>query len=335
MRKAISIRYSLLIMCLSFSLVACVMITKTIEMASSGEMYDNNRNLIEAHDGGMIKIGNTYYLYGNDRTYYNSGNSQFNKTFYRIRIYSSTDLVHWKFVNDILTYNTDSAMNGNIVERPKIMYNETTGKFVMYFHYDDYSYQTAHVGIAICNTVDGNYTFVRHFAPEGLDSRDMGIFKDSDGTGYLICTTDRNKKTRIFRLTPDYLAIDSQVTDQLYGEGIAVFKRNNVYYGIFSGYTGWSHNDNWYVSAPSLAGPWSDRVTLATPGTRTYESQITYVIAIPGSRDTTYMYMGDKWVNGAINSRYLWLPLSFNGSEMHLDFYKSWKINTVKGTWIK
>jgi hypothetical protein len=46
-----------------------------------GDWYDNNNKLVEAHDGGMIKKGSTYFLYGNDRTYYNSGSGQFNTHF--------------------------------------------------------------------------------------------------------------------------------------------------------------------------------------------------------------------------------------------------------------
>jgi hypothetical protein len=290
-----------------------------------GNWYDTNGNLIEAHDGGMIKVGNTYYLYGNDRSA---------TVFYRVNIYSSTDLASWTFKNSILTRTTHSDLNnGNIVERPKIIYNDTTHKYVMWFHYDNAAYSLAEVGTASCDTVDGNYTYLGHFRPDGHDSRDMSLFKDSDGSAYLISTTDGNAKTRIHKLTADYLGIASEVTDTLSGEGISIFKKDGLYYGIFSSCTGWSHNDNWYQYASSLAGPWSSGVTLADAGTKTYESQITYTIPVTGSGGTTYMYMGDRWDGGNVTSRYVWLPIQFNGNNAHLDYYNIWTIDTVTGAW--
>jgi hypothetical protein len=52
-----------------------------------GDWYDNNNNLIEAHDGGIIQVGSTYYLYGNDRTYYGTGGT-FDIAFYKLNMYS-------------------------------------------------------------------------------------------------------------------------------------------------------------------------------------------------------------------------------------------------------
>lgn len=327
---------------LSASLLAYVTILdpdgKIVPLAN---MYDNSHNLIEGHDGGMIKVKSTYYWYGVDRTSTNTV-GLYNKNFYSINMYSSTDLASWTFLNRILTHNSDTALQGTDtkiidISRPKIIYNESTRKYVMYFHLDDQSGfgnpKGSKLGIATCDSIGGNYTYIRGFNPLGLDSRDMSAFVDDDGCGYIISATDKNSKTTIFKLTPDYLDVQKIVTNQLFGEGIALFKRRGLYYAIFSEFRDWVNSDNWYQTATSLTGPWSGRVTLADPGTHTYESQITYVIATPGNQDTTYMYMGDRWANGTVNSRYIWLPIKFNGTAMHMDLYKSWKINTVTGTW--
>ena len=47
-------------------------------------------------------------------------------------------------------------------------------------------YAQAKVGVAVCDTVDGNYAFVSSFRPLGQESRDIGQFIDDDGTAYLI-----------------------------------------------------------------------------------------------------------------------------------------------------
>lgn len=293
-----------------------------------GDWIDNNGNAVEAHDGGIIKVGSVYYLYGNDRELYEYTDS----TFYRLNMYSSTDLVNWTFENHILTKNSDPAFNQKIVERPKIIYNESTNQFVMYFHYDNLSYSVAEVGVAVSNTVNGNYTLLNHFRPLNSESRDMGLFKDDDGSAYLISTIS-GTQVSIFKLTADYLGVDSRVTTlSLSGEGTGIFKRNGLYYLVLSKLTGWSHNDNWYQTAPSMAGPWSSKTYLAN-NTKTYESQITNILPIQGTQGTTYMYMGDRWLKGTKHSRYVWLPLEFNGNSMSLNYYPEWSIDTTAGTW--
>ncbi len=250
-----------------------------------GDWRDNNGNLVEAHGGSITKVGNTYYLYGNDQTYYLKG-GPYSNTFYGTNL---TGFAH--------------------PEGSKL-------------------------GVATCDTIGGNYTFIRAYNPLGLDSRDMSAFVDDDGTGHVITATNNNTKATIFRLTSDYLDVESMVNNtDLNGEGTALFKKDGLYYVVLSGYTGWTHNDNWYQTATNLAGPWSAPVTLADAGTNTYESQVTFVVAVPGTRDTTYVYMGDRWLNGTSDSRHVWLPLKFNGTAMHMDWYDSWNINTATGTW--
>src|SRR5207248_2845396 len=53
---------------------------------------------IQAHGGGMIKVGATWYWFGEDKT----GESQDNAVFRNVPCYSSTDLAHWKFVANVL-----------------------------------------------------------------------------------------------------------------------------------------------------------------------------------------------------------------------------------------
>jgi hypothetical protein len=43
--------------------------------------------------------------------------------------------------------------------------------------------------------------------------------------------------------------------------------------------------------------------------------------------------MGDRWVNGSIASRYVWLPLKFTGTAVHMDWYDEWDMNAAAGTW--
>jgi hypothetical protein len=62
-----------------------------------GEIWPDNRGKhIQAHGGGIIKLGKTYYWYGEER-------SQGLDTNYRyVSCYSSRDLVSWKFEGDVV-----------------------------------------------------------------------------------------------------------------------------------------------------------------------------------------------------------------------------------------
>ena len=94
---------------------------------------------------------------------------------------------------------------GRVLERPKVI--STTRKtkpYVMYMHIDSGNYREAKVGVATSPTVDGNYTYRGSFRPMGHQSRDMSLFQDRDGAGYLLFE-DRQSGVRIERLSDDYL----------------------------------------------------------------------------------------------------------------------------------
>src|SRR2546429_3323195 len=81
---------------------------------------DTGGHPIQAHGGGMIKVGSTYYWLGEDKTGESSGNTPF----LDVPCYSSTDLAHWTFVRNVLTaQNSGDLGPGHIVERPKVIFN--------------------------------------------------------------------------------------------------------------------------------------------------------------------------------------------------------------------
>ena len=73
-----------------------------------------------------------------------------------------------------------------IVERPKVIYNSQTKKYVLWMHIDNTNYSEAKVGVATGDTVCGSYEYLGSWQPLGHQSRDMGLFQDDDGTAYLL-----------------------------------------------------------------------------------------------------------------------------------------------------
>ncbi|KAJ2977501.1 hypothetical protein NUW58_g7790 [Xylaria curta] len=198
-----------------------------------------------------------------------------------------------------------------VVERPKVVYNDSTKKYVLYMHIDSSNYGEAKVGVATGDSVCGSYTYRGSFQPLGFQSRDLGLFKDDDGIGYLL-TEDRQNGLRIEQLSADYLSVSKSTylwKDSV--EAPAIFKRQGIYYMFGSKLTGWDPNDNVYSTATSPSGPWSAWRTFADAGSKTYTSQTNYVLPFGDGA----IYMGDRWVSSNLmRSTYVWLPLSFSGT---------------------
>ena len=195
----------------------------------------------------------------------------------------------------------------------------------MYMHIDGPmpgekgGYKLARVGVAISDTVDGNYKYLKSFRPLGHESRDIGQFIDDDGTPYLIFE-DRPFGFRIATLSADYLNVEKEVClIPLHLEGGAIVHYDGLYYAIGSALTGWDPNPNKYATAKSLAGPWSEFRDIAPPETKTYGSQSTMMIKVTGTKATTVIYMGDIWKpKTQWDSRYLWMPLEIGGGNLRL-----------------
>ncbi|WP_128431298.1 RICIN domain-containing protein [Streptomyces cyaneus] len=296
------------------------------------QFTDTSGNPVHAHGGGVIKVGSYYYWFGEHR---NADN-----TFRYVDAYRSTDLKNWEFRNHVLTQSSASELATANIERPKVMYNASTGKFVMWMHKENGTdYSEARAAVAVSDTVDGNYTWQGSFRPLGQHmSRDITVFVDTDGTGYMASAARENYDLQIYRLTSDYTGIAALVADPWHGghrEAPALFKRNGVYFMLTSGATGWNPNQQQYATATSIAGPWTAMTNIGD--STTYGSQTAYVLPVQGTSTTSYLYLGDRWGNsfgGTVNdSRYVWLPLTFPSStSMSMSWTPEVTIDTATGS---
>ncbi len=285
-----------------------------------------NGSSIQGHSGGIIKVADTYYWIGENKT--NGAN------FYANSCYSSTDLVTWTFVNNTLSVGASGDLGPNrIIERPKIIYNSSTKTYVMYMHIDNASYGEAKVGVATSPTVCGNYTYLGSSQPLGFQSRDIGLFQDTDGSAYLL-SEDRANGLRIDALSADYLSVAKAVAVLPDMEAPALVKVGSTYFIFCSQLTGWNTNDNRFATATSLAGPWTALTDFAPVGSDTFNSQTTYVLPVSGSAGTTYLYMGDRWVPADLaTSTYIWLPLKISANSASMSWQSQWSVDVGTGTW--
>src|SRR3954465_14572228 len=198
--------------------------TATITPATT--WTDTAGNRLQAHGAGIFTVGTTYYLVGEDKV---AGS-----TFTAVACYSSTDLVHWtRQVNALSRQGSGDLAAGRIVERPKVIYNSTTGKYVMWMHIDNTSYNDQRAGVAISDTPCGPYTYLGATRPLGHPSRDLGLFKDDDGTAYMIAAGPA-AGMRIERLSAGYTSAQSTVAPFPSLESPAMAKVGSRYFLLTS-----------------------------------------------------------------------------------------------------
>lgn len=130
-----------------------------------GEIWpDNKGRHINAHGGCVIYHKRMYYWYGENRP------ARGFTTKMGIGVYSSVDLINWKDEGIALAVSEktgDDIQRGCIMERPKVVYNPHTSKFVMLFHLElkGRGYEAARVGFAMSDTPTGPFTFIRSLRP--------------------------------------------------------------------------------------------------------------------------------------------------------------------------
>jgi hypothetical protein len=294
---------------------------------------DDQGRHVQAHGGGIILVGDTYYWFGEDRSQGLDPNKR------HVACYSSRDLAHWQFRNRVLELDDpDNLGPTRVVERPKVFFNRKTLRYVMYLHVDGPvpgkkgDYNLARVGVAIGETIDGHYQYLKSFRPLGHESRDIGQFVDDDGAAYLIFE-DRPFGFRIARLADDYLSVEREIClIPKHLEGGAIVHYDGLYYVVGSQLTGWSPNPNKYATAARLEGPWSEFRDIAPPATNTYGAQSTLLLKVTDSKTETVIFLGDIWKpETQWDSRYLWMPLQIGHGEMALPAPQEWSLDAQTG----
>ncbi|KAK4244144.1 glycoside hydrolase [Corynascus novoguineensis] len=300
----------------------------SLQVVPGGTWTTPDGEHLQAHGAGFVYENGTYYMIGEDKS---GGHS-----FTNVNCYSSTDLVQWTYVGALLSRTGSGDLGPNrVVERPKVIYNDKTGKYVLWMHMDSSNYGEARVAVATGDSVCGKYEYIRSFQPLGRESRDMGLFKDDDGKGYLL-TEDRDYGLRIVSLSDDFTTPENDIFSwKLEGgnrvEAPAMIKLGDTYFMFASMMTGWDANDNQYTTSKSLRSGWSEWKKFADRGSNTYNSQTTYILK---TSESSAIYMGDRWVSdNLMASTYVWLPLDISGTTVTMKNFVSWVPTSNFASW--
>lgn len=304
------------------------------------DWLDTSGQSINAHGGGVLYYQGVYYWYGETKGSFTYRSPGVGWDCYRtdtggVSCYSSRDLCNWTFEGVVLKPDTVHSFSDlhptMVIERPKVIYNDKTNKFVMWMHIDNHDYTKASAGVAVSNSPTGPFTYLGSMQPNGQASRDMTLFKDDDGKAYLLYSSEGNATLHITQLTDDYLRPTQHYGRLFVGqsrEAPAMFKRDGNYYIITSGCTGWDPNEADCAVATAIMGPYR---SLGNPcrgphADKTFYGQSTFVLPVAGS-DDDFVVMLDRWnKHDLITSRYVWLPINFDGDSVTIPWTDAWKV---------
>jgi hypothetical protein len=347
--------------------------TATADEFTPGKVWLDADGLpINAHGGGVLFHEGTYYWYGEIKT----GKTVLpdsNKSWGGTRVdtkgvscYSSKNLHDWKNEGVVLPAVDGDPQSdlhpSKVLERPKVVYNRKTKKFVMWMHIDSADYVAARSGVAVSDKPVGPFRYIGSFRPnagvwpesiaaadkipgvsnplardfeKGQMARDMTVFVDDDGRAYQFYSSEENATMHVSLLTDDYLRPAGKYRRILVGrsmEAPAVFKRAGKYYLVASGCTAWDPNAARLAVAKKILGPWTElgNPCVGVDADKTFHSQGTFVLPVQG-RDDLCIFMADQWNQWDLpDSRYLWLPIEFNADgKPVLSWRERWSLDTV------
>jgi hypothetical protein len=328
-------------------------------LAAGINFIDDRGERVNAHGGGIIKEGDTFYMHGE---YFLSTTTDNN--FNGFSMYSSKDLATWKWEKMILPQQPSGELGPKRKgERPHIIKCPSTGEFVLYAHAASEDYQAdKEVVYAISPTVNGDYSYKGPLKnSSGATAAHSDMSAVTDGNNAYVIT----ESGHLYTLAADCHSWTSDKTQGVNGdsggsESPTVFKAGSTYYWLGSYKTGWRANNNFYSTASAITGPWTYQGFIApvkdtsTTGgdpnppewisdERTWLSQSTWVTPVQGCTGTVYVFWGDHWYGNTDTSNpgkhndqatYVFQPLVFDGTKISMPTYhETWKLDVGAGTW--
>lgn len=155
----------ILIFCVWGLVMAASIGAQSLERITPGKEWpDRKGEHINAHGGGLLFHEGKYYWYGENRP------ARGFTTEVGVEVYSSSDLMNWEDEGVALAVSEEAGHDierGCIMERPKVVRNPKTGKFVMLFHLElkGKGYAAARVGFAESDSPVGPFRFIRSLRP--------------------------------------------------------------------------------------------------------------------------------------------------------------------------
>lgn len=162
--------------------VGCTDNSRNQQYFQPGEIWkDTDGEQINAHGGGVLFHQGKYYWYGEYKISGKAGN----KAMVGVSCYSSVNLYDWQNEGIVLSVSKEKKhllQAGCIIERPKVIYNARTGKFVMWFHHElkGEDYRSAMTGVAVSNSALGPFDYKYSCNPNKMNIPQNMLIEEYD-----------------------------------------------------------------------------------------------------------------------------------------------------------
>lgn len=262
---------------------------------------DTNGKRIQAHAGGIFYENETYYWYGENKEFTTGKDRIWT---WGIRCYSSKDLYNWTDLGLIIEPDTSDETSllhpNNWMDRPHILYNEATKKYICWIKF------SGEIGCFAVFTADqllGPYQMVRErMVPYGKMVGDFDIIQEEENA-YIYFEYDHNG-IAAYQLSKDYTDVIGNPVLYYEGlhapftrEGVGLFEHENMRYMVTSGMTGYIPNpseiatfDRWLGRLTIQGNPHKNDESGAS-----FNSQISTIFHHPKKKNL-YIALADRWV---------------------------------------
>ena len=273
-----------------------------------GEVWlDTSGKPIQVRGGSVIQVGQTFYWYGENKERTTGRDRVWH---WGMRMYSSRDLYNWTDLGTFIPPEPNDPASPlhpfQFADRPHILFNEKTGKFVCWIKFLADRFQTRTVLVA--DRITGPYRMVATgIRPLGMSAGDFDLFvSPDDGKGYMAFERVHSEMI-VADLNNEYTGFTGYYSTHLprpgpphTREGLAYFHRGDRHFMASSGTTGYFPNPSEVAVAETFHGPWTNLGGLdRRDRTETsFNSQISSVFKHPGKKDL-YIALADRW-NGPL-----------------------------------
>ena len=288
--------------------------------------YDNQKGSSLVYETSGYKVGNTYYSYslkkhaGKDDIYLAETTSGDGKRFGNER--------------NVADSSQNSALESCKIESVHIDYIPAKNKVVVWAHWEKPSGYSDGKALVITGTPGGQFTVHHVYNPLGIQVRDMAIFFDDDGTGYLIAAANKegqgaNATMYIFQMNSDYSDVTKVVKtlfEDQYREFPNLIKKDGYYFLFTSQAAGWYPSSGAYSVSTDIAGEWSGLRSIGN--TSTFSSQSGWIVNM---QDRNYLMHAYRWLRASETSGTTLCPLYFDKGFAFYDYCPYFKYNTSTG----
>lgn len=273
---------------------------------------DTDGKRIQAHGGSVMYLDGTYYWYGENKEKTTGDNDVWT---WGVRCYKSKDLYNWEDQGLIIPPDLDNPKSSlhptSMLDRPHIIYNKETGKYVCWMKIMNKD-GTQSETVMTADHILGPYKLVREgLRPLNMSAGDFDLAVAPDGKAYYYFERVHSE-TICADLTADYTDVTGyysthfpRVAPPYVREATAHFYRNGKHYLVTSGTTGYLPNPSEVATADTWHGPFT---VLGNPhrndsSMTSFHSQISSIFTVHGKKDL-YIACADRWLPELMHLEY-------------------------------